>query len=202
MEPTLNRLSQLSLCGCVSLLCFSGIAEAQVPPPPPPPAPGPPAPVAAEESPGQVSFGVSGFAGLPIGDFGDAVTFGLGVLGSVNYGVSPQLELAGRAGFIYFIPDSDLDITFYDIPLWFGARYAIDPSGQGVYLHGEVGLNMYHIKVDTGFGSASDTENELGINLLAGFKQDKLRFEGGLYIGSIDESSDSMMVGATGGTTF
>ncbi len=120
---------------------------------------------------------------------------------SVNYGASPQLELTGRVGLIYFLVDSDLDpngeLTFYDIPFWFGARYSIDPSGQGFYLHGELAINSYHSK----FGDQSDSETETGANLLAGAKMGNLMLEGGLYIGSFDES-ESKMLGATVGTTF
>ncbi len=171
------------------------------PSPPPPAGPAAPSPAGAEST-GQVKFGVSGLAGIPIGDFGDVLTFAIGVLGSVNFALNPQLELTGRAGIIYFVPDSDIDgFTFYDIPIWFGARYAIDPSGQGFYLHGELALNLYKSKFDIGGGSVSNSETELGVNLLAGFKQNKLMIEGGLYIGSLDES-ESKVVGATVGTTF
>jgi hypothetical protein len=177
---------------------LSGIAEAQVTP-----APVAPEPVAAEVTQGQVKFGVSGLAGLPLGDFGEVLTFAVGVLGTVDYGVNPQLELTGRLGLIYFVPDSDIDgLTFYDIPVWGGGRYFIDPSGQGVYLHGELGLNMYKSEIEQGGQSFSNSETEIGVNLLAGLKAGKLLVEGGLYVGSIDESSDSMMLGATGGTTF
>ena len=46
---------------------------------------------------------------------------------------------------------------------------------------------------------APDTSFE--VYLLAGFKQGKLMAEGGLYVGSLDES-ETKVIGATVGTTF
>lgn len=183
----------MALGSALILAGLAGQSHAQGEPEPPP---------ASSDGTGDINLGASGFVGIPVGDFGDFVDFGLGALLTLDYGLNPQLELTGRAGFIYFLTDGEGDVTFYDIPFWVGGRYALDPSGEGIYLHGEVGINSYHVEIDTGFGTASDSNNELAVNLLAGTKAGKLVFEGGLYIGSIDESSDSMMIGATGGTTF
>jgi hypothetical protein len=56
--------------------------------------------------------------------------------------------------------------------------------------------------VDTQFGSASDSETELALNLLVGKRFGNLVAEGGLYIGSLDEADDSLMAGGTIGMTF
>jgi hypothetical protein len=44
--------------------------------------------------------------------------------------------------------------------------------------------------------------SELALNLLAGKKFGTLVVEGGLYIGSVDEMDDTLMVGGTIGKTF
>jgi hypothetical protein len=138
---------------------------------------------------------------MPIGDSSDAIDAGLGVIGSLDYTLNPQLELTGRIGYIHLLTDGD-GFTVSEIPIWGGARYFLSPSQDSVYLHGESGFNLFRVSVDTQFGSASDSETELALNLLAGKKFGKLVAEGGLYIGSLDEVDDSLMLGGTIGMTF
>lgn len=148
-----------------------------------------------------LTIGADGFVGLPIGDFAEGVDLGIGALLSLSYNLNPQLDLTGRAGLIYFLLENGDGVTLYDIPIWFGGRYKLSPGDQGPYLHGEFGFNHYRISFDNSFGgSGSDSETEIGVNLLGGIKMGNLTLEGGLYIGSIDE--DSSMLGGTVGTTF
>ncbi len=185
--------TQLSVLGLV--LGTASTTHAQVAPPPP---------TAAQPASGGITIGASGFAGLPIGDFGKGLDLGIGALLEVSYNLQPQIDLVGRAGFIYFLlEDNDGgNATFYDIPLWLGARYFLAPGENGPFLHGELGLNSYHFKVDSGFGSASDSETEIAVNLLGGIRQGKLIAEGGLYVGALDDVGDSMMIGGTVGMSF
>lgn len=155
----------------------------------------------AAESPKTITLGASGFGAMPIGDLGDAVDMGIGVVASIDYPINPQLEVTGRIGYIHFVTDAD-GFSFSNIPLWGGVRYFLNPDPESVYLHGESGFNMFRVSVDTQFGDASDSETELALNLLAGKKFGSLVAEGGLYIGSLDEVDDTLMIGGTIGKTF
>lgn len=186
--------TQLSVLGLLALGTAS-TAHAQVAPPP----------AAAQPASGGITIGASGFAGLPIGDFGKGLDLGIGALLEVSYNLQPQIDLVGRAGFIYFLLDDNDggNATFYDIPVWLGARYFLAPGENGPFLHGELGLNSYHFSVDAGAaGSGSNSETEIALNLLGGIRQGKLIAEGGLYVGSLDDAGDSMMIGGTVGMSF
>lgn len=157
-----------------------------------------PAPAPAK----QVSFGVSGLIGLPIGDFGKSGVDGvLGLLVSVDYDVLPQIELTGRAGYLHWLVEGD-GVNAYQIPVWVGARYFLQPGKQGAFIHGESGFNSLHVSLDVGGGTVSDSNTEMALNLLGGFRQGNLVVEGGLYIGSLDDSGESQMIGGTLGTSF
>ncbi len=180
---------QLSLLSLLTLGAFS-TAHAQ------------PAPAPAQPASGKVTIGASGFAGLPIGDFGKGIDLGIGALLDVSYNLQPQIDLVGRAGFIYFLLEGE-NATMYDIPVWLGARYYLAPGQDGPFLHGEAGINSYHFSVDAGAGgSGSNSESEIALNLLGGIRQGKLIAEGGLYVGSLDNAGDSMMIGGTVGMSF
>jgi hypothetical protein len=149
----------------------------------------------------KITLGASGFGGVPLGDAGDVLDAGVGFLGSLDYPLNPQVELTGRIGYIHYLTDGE-GFSFSEIPIWGGARYFLNPSQESVYLHGETGFNIFRASINTQFGDASDSESELALNLLAGKKFGTLVAEGGLYIGSVDEMDDTLMVGGTIGKTF
>lgn len=187
MKPITSSLA----LACLALAGGSSLAHAQVPPPAPAPAP-------AEK---QVAFGVHGMVALPLGDFGNGIDAFLGVLASVDYSLQPQLELTGRTGYLHWLVKGD-GLTVFQIPVWVGARYFLQPGGQGAFVHGESGINHTRATVDLGGQSGSDSNTEIALNLLGGFRQGNLIAEGGIYVASLDEAGDSLMFGGTVGTTF
>lgn len=156
----------------------------------------------AVAKPGTISFGASAFAGLPVGDFADFADAGLGVTADARYLINDKLDASARAGFVYYLIDVD-GLNFYEIPLWLGARYYLG-SRDGIYVGGDLAINHFVASTDdNGFGgSSSDSNTELGANLVGGLSQGSLRIEGGVYIGDIGESGKTMMLGASIGTSF
>lgn len=152
-------------------------------------------PVAAEELPVPptrvMTFGVEGAVVLPLSDYGDVATLGLGVLGSLELPVGPQLTATGRAGLIYHLLEGNIDGTLIFIPLLGGLKYQFDPFPGGAYVAGELGLNVGYGRVRTPFGTASDTDTELALSLGGGFQFDRVDLRGALFFPSLDDLGDA-----------
>jgi hypothetical protein len=90
-----------------------------------------------ESSPtaGKITLGASGYGAVAVGDSSDVIDGGVGVIGSLDYTLNPQLELTGRIGYIHLLTEGD-GFTVSEIPIWGGARYFLSPSTDSVYLHG------------------------------------------------------------------
>ncbi len=163
-------------------------------------APVPPAaPAAAPAAEKTMAFGANVFVGVPTDAEGvDGI---VGVLGTIDYALQPQLEVTGRIGYMHYLVDGD-GVSLSQIPLWGGARYFLAPGNQGLFFHGEAGINLLRASIDLGGATSSNSETEFGVNLLGGFRQGKLIAEGGLYITSLDNAGDLLIVGGTVGTTF
>jgi hypothetical protein len=68
------------------------------------------------------TFGAGVKVALPIGDFGDASSFGLGVEGQAEYSFAPAVSAVGSVGFTnYFEKNSNPSLGV--IPVLVGARY-------------------------------------------------------------------------------
>ena len=102
---------------------------------------------------------------------------------------------------MYYLADLD-GASFYEIPLWIGARYYIgDRSGLSV--GGDLAINHYIASADDGFGGSSSSSNtEIGVNLVASRDLGKLRIEAGVYVGDISNTGNATMIGSSIGTTF
>ena len=137
-----------------------------------------------------VKFTLGGYAGFPIGDFGDGADFAIGPLVGLEAKVNAQLTVGGRVGVWYLATDFE-EVTFLNFPIWGGIKYYVNPTGQGGFIRGEAGINMLYAS----FEDESDTESELGLNLGGGFQTGSIAIEGSLTILSLDESGDSMMLG-------
>jgi hypothetical protein len=158
-----------------------------------------PAAAFAQDAPRPKTLGVDAAVVLPIGDYGDLATLGFGALARFEIPLQPQLSITIRGGVILHIMDEAAgDASFFMVPLYGGARYSLGAAGQGVYLAGEAGLTYGHVSVDTGFGTASDSETELGVTLGAGFRQGALDFRGQLFIPDLSEADDLGIMGTVG----
>ncbi len=162
-------------------------------------APVPPAAATAPVAEKTMAFGANVFVGVPTDSKGiDGI---VGVLGTIDYALQPQLEVTGRIGYMHYLVDGDA-VSLSQIPLWGGARYFVQPGNQGLFFHGEAGINILRSSVELLGTTSSNSETELGLNLLGGFRQGKLIAEGGIYIASLDNAGDLLIVGGTVGTTF
>jgi hypothetical protein len=137
------------------------------------------------------NFQVSAGAALPVGDAADVLDVGFAALGSYHYQIRPQLTITGRTGLIYETGDG---VDVIHVPLLGGVEYALAPTPNHVFLAGELGLVYLRASVDTGFGSVSDSETELGASLGAGYRFGNMDIAGTVYIPSLDETDDSIHV--------
>ncbi|MFZ6051793.1 outer membrane beta-barrel protein [Halocola ammonii] len=91
----------------------------------------------------QDSFGTVGLdIAVPLGDFGDATTLGLGPALGYDLAVSDQLSLHASSGLLFYLLDDEVS-DFFDyylqVPLQVGGRFFLDEVGQGIYVGLKVG---------------------------------------------------------------
>jgi hypothetical protein len=79
-----------------------------------------------------------------------------------------------------------------------GVKYSVGGGPDGVYVAGELGITIGYASADTGFGTASDTDSELGMTLGAGFKNGALDLRGALFIPDLGEIDDPGIMGSVG----
>lgn len=116
----------------------------------------------------QGRFSVGPELALPMGDFGDAVGFGIG--GTVRYEapISGNLNWTVTAGFISFGKETldiglgEIETSATAIPIQGGVKYYFTESFNGFYAQGEVGVHLYKVKVE--FGGESDDVSETEVS--------------------------------------
>jgi opacity protein-like surface antigen len=106
---------------------------------------------------------------LPVGDFADAASFGLGALlrGEYQLDQSP-LGLTLRAGYIYYLEETadfgafgEMNTQFSRVPILFGLKYSL--AGAPIYIGAETGtsINMVRTSIEGGpQDGEEDTETE------------------------------------------
>lgn len=153
---------------CLIALAIAAPAFAEEAAPPPPP---------------HNTAGVDGALVLPLGDYADGVDFAAGALVRVELPVGTGF-VTGRAGALFHaVKDNVANLTF--IPLYAGYRLPV--GGNGFYVAGELGITIGYASVDTGFGTASDSDSQLGITLGAGMKAGALDLRGSLFLPDVDD---------------
>jgi hypothetical protein len=152
---------------CLIALTIAAPAHADEIAPPPPP---------------HNSVGVDGAVVLPLGDYAQGVNFAAGALVRIEIPVGTGF-VTGRAGALFHAVKDDVgNLTF--IPLYGGYRLPIGTNG--LYVAGELGITIGYASVDTGFGTASDSDSKLGITLGAGMKAGALDLRGSLFLPDVD----------------
>ena len=121
---------------------------------------------------------VSGNLAIPFGDFSDGAGIGFGGTVTGIYSYTPQIAFTGTAGYLMFGSKSagttgnSVDVSTSAIPIMAGARYFLQPGGEGpqIFVGGEIGFHLYSVSSDieytdpftgntvTDKGSASSTE--------------------------------------------
>lgn len=102
---------------------------------------------------------------LPVGDFGDIASLGIGAVATLNYGFNEKIVATASLGFLQFFGKektiAGFTVNFDDtniILLVVGAKYFIQPN---LYAGGDIGLYRY---------SGGASPNEIGITPLVGYK--------------------------------
>jgi roadblock/LC7 domain-containing protein len=137
------------------LLCFAGAVNAQD----------------AFTPSWSAGFDVRG--ALPMGDFKDAVNFGVGGTGYVAYTVAPQVAITGRTGYVYFggkeytfdtgISTITAKTNYGLIPIVAGVKYFFSEGDSRVYIAGETGLFILSASSDIA-GSSSTSTSKFGVS--------------------------------------
>ncbi|WP_394850481.1 porin family protein [Pendulispora brunnea] len=125
-------------------------------------------PALAADSDSRMAVGGDAMFVLPIGDFSDATGAQLGVLGRFGYRVIPQLEITGRAGYIYgFSKSTEVgpvksDVGASVIPLWGGARYFFfeHTPTAGPYAGAELGFNFINYRASVSGAGVADVDGD------------------------------------------
>lgn len=130
------------------------------------------------------TLGVDAMAVMPVGDYGDAANAGIGVLGRLEVPAGPGF-VTGRAGVIFHSMSSNVDGSLTLIPIYAGYRYPFGTSGA--YVAGEIGLTLGYMSVDTPFGSMSDSDSEIGLSAMAGWRRGTLDLRAGLFAPDTDD---------------
>jgi hypothetical protein len=179
---------------------------------PPPPYPAqPPLPAAAPATlEGSAPATKSKLGGdlavvVPFGNYSKGITAALGMFGWFEHALSPQAFTTVRLGYLYHLIDSDpsfaADVQFLMIPIFVGARYNFAPTGDGLFLISEAGLNILWSSVsapDLGIED-SNTELKASFNLGAGFQTGAVSAKGTLFVtagaGTDTEGRKTSLVG-------
>lgn len=132
----------------------------------------------------RTTLGADGVGVLPVGDYGEIATLGIGVLGRLERPAGPGY-VTGRTGVIFHaIDEVDADLTLF--PLYAGYRMPVGTGGA--YLAGELGLTVAVGTIDVGLGRMSDSEIELGVTLGGGMRRGALDLRAGLFLPDLDDA--------------
>jgi hypothetical protein len=146
-----------------AILCLSTAAYAQEPA----------APAAAAK---KITIGADVAFVLPLGDWGDATSIGIGILARAEYAINPKLALVGMPGYIFHLSKSvdagagSVDMSTTEIPIFLGARYLVTPQ---IFATAMTGLNFCWATMGD---SSSDTQTRIPLYIGGGYKMGKIEF--------------------------
>jgi opacity protein-like surface antigen len=149
---------------------------------------------------------------LPVGDFADAASFGLGALlrGEYQLDQSP-LGLTLRTGYIYYLEETapfgsgEIATQFSRVPILGGLKYSL--KGAPVYIGAEAGVSINMSKVEiTGAGpfngEESETEAQFAWGAGAGYELGPVDIRVGLDFADGANPAESMAVAVSFGYNF
>lgn len=169
-------------------------------------------PASAEDAAPKARLGADAALLIPVGDMSNATSLMIGPLVHFEYLLSPNLAVTGRLGYLYGLKKSvsaggaTSKYGLSDIPVWGGVKYYFG-AGTGVYIGGELGLNILTASVDNpdssyGTASASSSETKLGLNAGAGYRAGALDLRGGLSFLDLGHAGATMGLLASVGYSF
>jgi|SRR5690554_2549998 len=127
--------------------------------------------VYAQEGFHKINVGVD--LALPVGDLSNLSSIGFGASGKAYYGLNHEMNITGSLGYLYFpYKHSELSGGVTMIPVMFGFDYDFD----GFYIEPKLGLVFASVKMDTIFGSVTNSSTEFGIGLGGGYRINNLDF--------------------------
>ncbi|CAN5176461.1 hypothetical protein BH11MYX1_BH11MYX1_04270 [soil metagenome] len=178
-----HRVSKLTCLVTLGLGLMAGSALADDPAAPPP------ASTETMGGTGSKIIGVDVVGILPLGDYSNGASFGIGGLARFEYGVSDLLAVTGRAGYIYNLgTPSGVGLAF--IPVLVGATYKVGPPGLFVY--GELGFTNIRVSVDVMGVSGNSSQTKFSFGAGAGYQTGKIKARVGLFLpGSEDNGTSS-----------
>ncbi len=167
---------------------------------------------ATEKPPEKTTLDAAPTFALPVGNFSEVTGIGLGALLGIRHPIATQLDVTGRAGFVYHFSKSDPDgvssMGTSELPLLGGVRYTFVPTNDGGFYGGaELGVSILFWRASVGglgLGtvSGSDTSAKVSTALGLGYQLGKLDMKGSLYVVDIGHLSDTMALMASVGYSF
>ncbi|MFM7730399.1 MAG: outer membrane beta-barrel protein, partial [Flavobacteriales bacterium] len=91
---------------------------------------------------GPVSLGAE--IALPLGDFGDAASFGYGLSAGYEHPINEKLGVTANVGYVMLSVDDaakDFIKNYSMMPIQAGVRYYLSEKTNGLYFHGQVGVH-------------------------------------------------------------
>ncbi len=114
---------------------------------------------------GKMSAGVGVELGLPSGDWGNAVSTGIGGFGLFQYGINEDILATGQIGYTSWAKKNDIS-SGSDLAVLVGAKYNLSKQvTPGFYGFAQLGIYSTTVKVDYNFGifgsgTASTTDSK------------------------------------------
>jgi hypothetical protein len=125
---------------------------------------------------------------LPLGNYADGYYAALGIFGRYEKALGPRAFTTVRLGFLQHLvkdyDNSDAEIRVFMIPLFFGARYNFAPTGQGLFLVSEGGINVIvsSISIPSLGIEDSSTSAKFTANLGVGFQTGTISSKATLFV--------------------
>jgi hypothetical protein len=138
-----------------------------------------------QSAPPPKTLGVDAVAVVPVGDYANAATFGIGATARLEVPAGSGF-VTGRLGAIFHQMNNRADTSLTLIPAYVGYRLPVGHGGG--YLCGELGITFAYASMDTQFGRASASDSELGLALMAGLRRGTLDLRAGLFAPDADDA--------------
>lgn len=131
------------------------------------------------------TLGADAIAVVPVGDYANLATVGVGVAARLEIPAGPGL-ITGHVGAIFHAVNNSSNTSLTMLPIYAGYRFPFGASN--VYLAGELGATVIFASVSTPLGSMSDSDTQLGVALMAGYRYGALDLRAGLFAPDIDDA--------------
>jgi hypothetical protein len=140
-----------------------------------------------------ISFNAGVELGLPLGDFSDIYSFGVGATVQANYQLNPKIDLTLNTGYLnYFgktVDAGSVSVKYGNlgvIPVLAGARYWLT---ENIYGAAQLGISFWSIN-GTASASNASSENNFTWSPAIGYRVSK--FDISLKYNSINASESSL----------